>query len=438
MINEKETKVDLRTRTDKPSKIVYAMDGNTQLSEPCLRCMLETVNPNDMTSVVECLNFLEVYSLKFVLPIRVAILIQDMLMSLLKLGPSPEIADSILAIISRISRSYSSKYNFEELVSIIWSFLPRPNAFDAISALIYSNEEVLPIVTREPYLDSMMNFFACDDFIVKSGALSIIKSLSAYADYPSLFRIFDMICNFHFESSGSLRVQSFELLNSLVQSENWRKSLCNDERFASVFRIQTDDYANYSAQLISGLRLLQTILYDCEDDIIGILSKSQTFDSIVVSLKHESEVCRKVGIEICFFILVHKCFVEEISSSEIPFIIMQWKDGCSFELWKTGFSVLCLLFLYGSSSFCGSLLSHSFAEIVALNFSTVLFDASKSSICLATIAKLISVLKSTNEDVSDLSKGTDLVEALCEFIETAECDDLRCLATLVCEELQNS
>ena len=119
MLDDSQARDAVSKRPDRMCKIVNAADANVELDELCLSCMV------DSESAEECVRFFEVYSLRFRVPVSVAVKLQDMTLTLLSLGAAPDVVDSALTVVAQISGSYSATYRFAPLVEKVWQYLPR-------------------------------------------------------------------------------------------------------------------------------------------------------------------------------------------------------------------------------------------------------------------------------------------------------------------------
>lgn len=416
MLNDVATVGGALERREKTSKIVNAMDGTVELDEFCLSCVFDSSSP------IDCIRYFEVYSLKFPVPISVAVKLQDLIMCILCSESAPDVVDSALAVVSQIAGTYSSTYDFGPLFTQVFSLLPRSSAFNAISSLITSNESILPLVLDNANLELLSNFFRSSDFMAQSGALGVFRSLTFYSDHPLLEPAFASILDFHFRSSGSLRVQSFELLASLLCSPRWYSLV--SARLTDLFCVEAGD----TAQLIASLRLLSILFRAHPSDSLAIFEQSQGVSLCTAAVNSESDLCKRTGADTLIALLRNKCGGDIVIGSGIASTVLEWRDR-SFDLTMRAFTLLCLVFHFGSLDVSRDLFSLGFLDFFLSTFSASLCYGPTAPISLTTLLHVVEYLTSLGSDsTSEIKSNSEIRAAIDSFIEDTELDELRALA----------
>ena len=421
MIDDSRVSDGVGTRSDRRCKIVNAADANVELDEICLSCIV------DSESADECVRFFEVYSLRFRVPVSVAVKLQDLTLKLLSVDAAPDLIDSALNVVAQISGSYSATYQFAPLVEKVWQYLPRASAFNALSSLLSANETVLQLLLEQGRLEGLTQLLACDSIATKSGVLGVFHSLSTYGEIASLESALSFIVDFHFVATGPLRVQSFELLASLLCSQRWCAKI--GDRLHELFCVEDNDLA----QLVASLRLLRVLLEGCPDNSLALMEESGGWSLCVAALNQKSELCRKTGTETCIALLKNKCGAEEVVTHGIAATVMNWTD-VSFELLVRAFMLLCLVFCFGTSDTSQTLLQLGFVNYFVSSFSSALFHQATSAVSLTTLLRIISVLRATG-DADAVADNAEIHASLDSFSEQSDASDLHALALVAKQEL---
>ena len=421
MLDDSQARDAVSKRPDRMCKIVNAADANVELDELCLSCMV------DSESAEECVRFFEVYSLRFRVPVSVAVKLQDMTLTLLSLGAAPDVVDSALTVVAQISGSYSATYRFAPLVEKVWQYLPRASAFNALSSLLSANEPVLQLLLERGRLDALRELLTCGSIATKSGVLGVFHSLSMYGEHASLESALSFIIDFHFFANGPLRVQSFELLASLLCSGRWCANI--GDRLHELFCVEDNDLS----QLVASLRLLRVVLEGCAGNSLVFMEKSGGWSLCVAALNQESELCRKTGTETCIALLKNKCGADEVVNHGIAATVMNWID-VSFELLVRAFVLLCLVFCFGTSNTSQTLLQLGFVNYFVSSFSSALFHQDTSAVSLTTLLRIISVLRATG-GADGIADNAEIHASLDSFSEQSEACDLHTLALIAKQEL---
>jgi hypothetical protein len=106
------------------------------------------------------------------------------------------VLDAGLTILTQISGTFSTKYDFTLLISHLWLLLPRSSAFDAISGITAANVEAAFIIATAEYFrePSFSSLFRCFRFRSR-GASNPGVNFAASTAIPSSWTDFlDPVC----------------------------------------------------------------------------------------------------------------------------------------------------------------------------------------------------------------------------------------------------